>query len=567
MRYNEMMVKRIVLFLALLMIGLVSSRALLNGKVFFTHDFVHVARIAEMQRGLQAGDFPVQWSQNFGYGYGMPLFLFYGPLPYYVGAVLYLGLNNATWAYLALFLIANGVTLWGAYKLGKELSGILGGVLLAVLLTMAPYRAVNLFVRGAVSELWGMMFLPWLVWGWVLVAKKKPWGWLTITLSTAGILLSHNLSALTLLPTALICGIAVYFWLGSSKKKQSIHSFWRWLVQGFLAQLLGIALSAFYFIPAFLEKSETKLSDLILTGYFDYHNHFLYLRQFFQDKWTYGGSEWGPNDGISFFLGYGTLLAVVLFAVYAYREFRRNKLSRRLLVSSGCLLFALLLMLLTTQKTLWFWERLPLLNYLQFPWRLLSSIGFVLALLGTLVTTSLGQKSKYFVLAIFVVTTFSSWRYFQPESYLDDANALFYTDAGRIQVEMSGILPDYIPRDVADSLNPPGALVLSTSKVVTEILKNDPSEKLLTTESNKPTSVSLAMADFPGWRAYLDGTAVAHQTSTDGLIDVALPEGKHLLSLKFAATPLRRVANTISFIAVCILVGMLYNTTKKSDEK
>lgn len=567
MRYNEMMVKRIVLFLALLLIGLVSSRALLSGSVFFTHDFVHVARIAEMRRGLEAGDFPVQWSQNFGYGYGMPLFLFYGPFPYYVGAVIYLCLGNAVWAYLALFLIANVVTIWGAYKLGKELSGILGGTLLAALLTLAPYRAVNLFVRGAVSELWGMMFLPWLVWGWLLLAKKNKWGWLTISLATAGILLSHNLSALMLLPTALVLSVAVYFWIGSKKHEQSLHSFWRWLVQGLLAQLLGIAISAFYFIPAFLEKSETKLSDLILTGYFDYHNHFLYLRQFLQDRWAYGGSEWGPNDGISFFLGYGTLLATVLFAVYAYREFRRNKLSRRLLVSSGCLLFALFLMLLTTQKTLWFWDHVPLLNYLQFPWRLLSSIGFVLALAGTVATTSLGQKSKYLVLAIFLVTAISSWRYFQPESYLDDASALFYTDADRIQAEMSGILPDYIPRDVSDSLTPPGALVLSTSKVDTEILKNDPSEKLLMTESNKPTSVSLAMADFPGWKAYLDGMEVAHQTSGDGLIDVALPEGKHFLSLKFAATPLRRVANGISFLAVCILVGTLYNSTKKSDEK
>lgn len=567
MRYNEMMVKRIVLFLALLLIGLVSSRALLSGSVFFTHDFVHVARIAEMRRGLEAGDFPVQWSQNFGYGYGMPLFLFYGPFPYYVGAVIYLCLGNAVWAYLALFLIANVVTIWGAYKLGKELSGILGGTLLAALLTLAPYRAVNLFVRGAVSELWGMMFLPWLVWGWLLLAKKNKWGWLTISLATAGILLSHNLSALMLLPTALVLSIAVYFWIGSKKHEQSLHSFWRWLVQGLLAQLLGIAISAFYFIPAFLEKSETKLSDLILTGYFDYHNHFLYLRQFLQDRWAYGGSEWGPNDGISFFLGYGTLLATVLFAVYAYREFRRNKLSRRLLVSSGCLLFALFLMLLTTQKTLWFWDHVPLLNYLQFPWRLLSSIGFVLALAGTVATTSLGQKSKYLVLAIFLVTAISSWRYFQPEAYLNDANALFYTDADRIQAEMSGILPDYIPRDVSDSLTPPGALVLSTSKVDTEILKNDPSEKLLTTESNKPTSVSLAMADFPGWKAYLDGMEVAHQTSGDGLIDVALPEGKHFLSLKFAATPLRRVANGISFLAVCILVGTLYNSMKKSDEK
>ena len=82
------------------------------------------------------------------------------------------------------------------------------------------------------------------------------------------------------------------------------------------------------------------------------------------------------------------------------------------------------------------------------------------------------------------------------------------------------------------------------------------------TESNKPTSVSLAMADFPGWKAYLDGMEVAHQTSGRWLNWRRTARRKHFLSLKFAATPLRRVANGISFLAVCILVGTLYNSMK-----
>jgi hypothetical protein len=52
--------------------------------------FAAIAAVAwlsnrEMERSLQRFEFPVRWSANFGFGYGMPLFNFYAPLPYYLG--------------------------------------------------------------------------------------------------------------------------------------------------------------------------------------------------------------------------------------------------------------------------------------------------------------------------------------------------------------------------------------------------------------------------------------------------------------------------------------------------
>ena len=85
------------------------------------HDLNHQARIFEMARGLKEGVFPVIWSENLGFGFGMPLFEFYAPLPYFFGAVWYIIGFNLTDSVKLMMLFANILTVLGAYFLGKEI--------------------------------------------------------------------------------------------------------------------------------------------------------------------------------------------------------------------------------------------------------------------------------------------------------------------------------------------------------------------------------------------------------------------------------------------------------------
>ncbi len=558
MRYNEKMLKRVLVPLMLLVILLVSSRSFFLGKLFFLHDFTHAARIVEMSRGLQDGDFPVQWSKNFGYGYGMPLFLFYGPFPYYIGALLYLTLNSVSWSILVLFSIVNIVTLLGSYRLGKELSGYTGGVVFAALYTLAPYRAVNLFLRGALNELWAMALLPWLVLGWYLMTKKHRWAWLYISVSTAIIILSHNLSALYFVPLGFFIGLLLFFW--KRKNKNGTHQdLISLIVKGLLSATLGFGLSAFYALPAFLEKSFTKLDQQVLTGYFDYHNHFLYLRQFLLDNWRYGGSEWGPNDGINFFLGYGVLLGLG-FAVF--QTVRRIKHERKQTSLIMILLFITMggLILVTTQKTLWLWENLPMIAYLQFPWRLLGAIAFVATLIIVMSLKNHIFGKRALLIIITTVTLFTSFRYFVPAFYYESDTGPYYTDAVRIQKEMSGILPDYIPKTFNTDIESFQQLVENSEVLTTTVLKDATSQKIIAVEAKQPTLITISVANFPGWKAYLDGAETQILTSDNGLIQVVLPEGKHLLSLDFGMTSVRLWGYLISTLSVILLSANLFST-------
>lgn len=564
MRYNEKMLKRVVVFLMLFVILFVSSRSFLLGKLFFLHDFTHAARIAEMSRSLEDGDFPVQWSKNFGYGYGMPLFLFYGPFPYYIGAFLYQILNSASWSILFLLIIVNIVTLLGSYRLGKELSGYTGGVIFAALYTLAPYRAVNLFLRGAINELWAMALLPWLVLGWCLVIKKHRLGWLYISLSTTIIILSHNLSALYFVPLGFLIGLLLFFW-NRKKSKSMYHDLKSLLVKGLLSSLLGIGLSAFYALPALLEKSFTRLDEQILTGYFDYHNHFLYLRQFLLDNWKYGGSEWGPNDGINFFLGYGVFFGLGLAVFHALKNFKRESKQTILIMF---LLFITMgsLILLTTQKSLWLWENLPMIAYLQFPWRLLSAIVFIATVIIVITFSNNLKRKRLLLLIIVSITLVTSFRYFVPSAYYHSNNGLYYTDAVRIQREMSGILPDYIPKTFNTEIEPFQHLLKVSEITQVTILKDATSQKLIAVKAKEPALITISIANFPGWKAYLDGTEIPIHTSENGLIEVNLTEGEHLLSINFEATKIRMWSYLITMISTILLVVKLYSTQAKKQE-
>ena len=531
-----------------------------------------------MARALHDGHFPVRWSQNFGYGYGMPLFQFYGPLPFYLGGILYLFSQNVILNIKALFLLSNVGTALGGYLLGKKLFGRQGGLVTAAALTLAPYRAVNLFVRGALSESWAIMFLPWILLGAIKIFHQEKQGWLVFCLGLVGLFLSHNITTMLFLPV-LVLFVLGYLLMMVWRQASELYRNGRFrglnllrISSRFLGGgLLAAGMSAFYLVPAFFEKGFTQVENFILTSYFDYHLHFLYIRQFFNASWGFGGSEWGVTDGISFFLGWGQWFALGLFALVLlarlWQWIRKEKAifpSKRVFALTG--LFGLLLgggLYMSLLKSQWLWDALPLLAYAQFPWRWLS-IGIVMmALLVGAVTWFLPKKllRGYLSLWLVVIMAVGSAWYFRPESYLEDSNQFYYTDPHRIRRQLSGILPDYISSNMATepSIIPEG-LVVNEAELDAEqyqVLVDRTQEKLVRTDFDRDTLLNLAVAEYPGWQLTIDDQRWNRQHGPDGNIAVLVPSGEHLVSLRFLDTPLRAYADWASLLAWVVFVYLL----------
>ncbi len=375
---------------------------------FQMHDFTHVARLVELDLGFKMGQLPPRWAPDFGWGYGMPLFHFYGPLPYYLAELLYKTSVPAVWAIKAMFALNYLAGFYFMYLWAKEYWGKWGGFISGLAFVYLPYRAVEFYVRGSLGELTAMTFIP------LLFYALKKHRLILASLAWSGIFLSHNVIALFSLSF-----IGLYF-IWHWKR-------WRnWLV----VSGLTLVLTAWFVIPAFFEKDLTVVDNLT-GGYSHYSLHFIYLRQLWARSWGYGGSIFGLEDGLSFQLGWPHLL-LILPSVFLWRRLSW------LWLSLGLSIFMM------TFHSKFIWDKIPLLALAQFPWRLLAFAGtFVAFLSGS------GIKNKFLALVAGVLIVTLNFNYFRPQKFspVDD---YYYTDRQRISSQMSDILQDYLPKNYAD---------------------------------------------------------------------------------------------------------------------
>lgn len=537
----------------------------LQPKFFHLHDWTHVARLAELERGVVEGQLPVRWSANLGYGYGMPQFSFYGSLFYYFGLIFRTVGLSYVWSIKLTAIFITLLAYWGLFKLGSLLWGKWAGLLVAVAGTYAPYRMVDLYVRGAFGELSGITFFILTFYAIVLWSKKPVMkNSLFVVISGAGILLSHNLMALISAPF-------IFIWAGYwiiREKRIRTH-----LVEIIGMCLLTVGLSAFYVLPAFLEKDYT-LAEKLTTGYSNYNLHFLYIRQFWNSKWGYGGSIWGTDDNISFQLGKVQIVLTATIAVLSLVKLIRRKyraipyLSLVIFFMLGTSLF------LTIMKSKFIWDIVELFAYIQFPWRFLS-VAMVFIALGLGLLKEFVSKKSWPIVSLLLAAVIigSQVGYARPESFLDSDDGLYYADSGRIRSEMSEVIPDFLPT----SANPKELPIIKDESerfsfipnVEYGIDINRGHEFSIVALINNPSRLKIGIFDFPGWTIYVDGDKVKHSISPEGLIQLDLmpKSAETRISGKFEETPLRKISNLISvaslFVCISIFINHSYVKAKK----
>lgn len=376
---------------------------------FQMHDFTHVARLVELDLGFKLGHFPPRWAPDFGWGNGMPLFHFYGPLPYYLAELFYVGGVSAVWAIKLIFaanFFAGAVFMyrWAGINWSR-----LGAIVSALAFVYLPYRAVQFYVRGSLAELTAMTFIPLFYYA---VQKRKI---ILAALAWTGIFLSHNVIALFSL--AIFCLYFLWQWRE-----------WRhWLIVG----LLTLGLSAWFIVPAYFEKDLTIVGTLT-EGYSNYKFHFIYLRQLVSREWGYGGSIFGLEDDISFQLGWPQVALAAFSGLLLWRRYFY------FLVVLGLSIFMM------TFHSQFIWDRVPILALAQFPWRLL-------AFAATLVAFFAGAKieSGRWAAAAIALIIMLNFAYFRPEKF-SPVEDYYYTDRQKIASQMSDILQDYIPKNYGD---------------------------------------------------------------------------------------------------------------------
>lgn len=510
-----------------------------NQRFFYTQDYIFIARLGQMSTALSSGQFPVRWAPDLRYG--EPIFNFYAPLPYYIGAIIHFLGFNFIWTAKILFILSALFSAFCMYLLSKKLFGRQAGFLAAVLYTYAPYKAVDMYVRGSLSETWAFIFFPLIFYSSLLLARQFSLKNCTfLGFSLAGLFLTHNVTTIMFLPFLSIW----WLYLILTEKKLIIS------LRFFLASILGLGLSAFFLLPATFERSLIQTKYLIV-GYFNFRAHFVAIKQFFSLFWGYGSSLWGPEDGLSFQIGLVNLAVLAIAIVLAFFH-RKNKKFLLLMLFAG--LSFLSSVFLQHNKSAFIWEAIPLMAFIQFPWRFLGISIFITALAGSAITPYL-KSTIYFILII--VAMLSTLLYFRPKDYVDDS---FFDKFLNIEAMHKGedLTKDYLPVWVS-SVDGERFDVPRGEQINVSDIKKTSTSMQFSVNAESDTTVEVPITYFPGWEVSLDSQIISQsEPSKMGLIRFDLPQGSHMVAVILKDTLIRTLGNLISLASILLVAIILF---------
>ena len=523
-----------------------------------------IYRVFSLNASWQAGVFYPRLSADLAYAYGVPLFQFYPPLASYVAElfhVLGLGFVHTIKATYVLGFVCAGL---GTYVYVARLYGARAGALLAAVAYMyAPYYFVDVYKRGALAEALALALLPWILWAFYNLHQTGGRGWFVLSApALAALVLTHNILSLFFL-LLLMVYLAV---LGLGR--------WWWLCLAAVGLALG--LSAFFWLPAIAERTYVNFSRMT-QGMYDVSRNLLPLRDLLQGSFIFDYAvpqafRWG-------------LLPAILTSSGLVVGLWKLKSQRRLLLFFALVVAIALLLQSRTGAT--FWTRLPLVNFIQFPWRLQTFVALGGAILiGALPalfmrpsqTATDRPDSRYGwlmtgVLAVVLIltATVQLWPAYQAAWQASkfgesDISRQYMYARGRTDFELFG---DYQPIGVAATMTEVmNGVSMPTESgpppwptPIVQVRRWRPAQ--IVTQVTAQTSFPLALHRFyfPGWQARVDGQAAPVYPSGElGLVTVDVPAGDHAVELRFGDTPLRRFANGLSLLSLGIWLALAIPT-------
>lgn len=504
---------------------------------FATQDIIFLTRIMAAANALKEGQIPIRWVDELRYG--EPLFNYYAPLPYYFAGLLNIaGLDILSSAKITII----GVTFFSAffmYLLVKTVWGAFEGLLASFLYLFSPYRAVDLYIRGAFSESLAFIWYPLIFWLQIKLAEninKKTFVLLSLSLSF--LVLTHNISAVMFLPFFFIFSLFI------SLTRKKIKLFWYFM----LSFVLSLFLSAFYWVPALFENNFVQTNKTVLS--LDYFiNQFVNLSQFIYPSWNVSII---PHE-----LGFIQILLILpTLLLFVFKKTAKNRI-----YFGVFFLFFLFSIFIQTKSSLNLWLILPLIGFLQFPWRFSAVAIFMLSLLDGACLANITNKTVRIILFITIISIviITQINYFQPKNYNRS-----YQDRDLIHFEDEYLPKDYLPSGVKEETEvkilKPQPLG-NTSVLNIYNFKQNSVSYSFRVSLEKPIEVIIPVYYFPGWTASVNNqTKSISKQPKSGLIVLSLSSGNNDVKLTFKNTKIREIANILSLVSLS-LTGLWFVKT------
>jgi hypothetical protein len=549
------------------------------------HDFdFHLLNWMEAARQFSDGNLHPHWAFSPAFNAGEPRFVFYPPLSWTLGATLgallthYPSMTQAagwTAAPIIFIWIAIAISGFMMHRLARAFLSANAALIAGTLYLANPYMLFTAYERSAYAELLAAAWIPLL---FHAILRER--------VTVKGIAVPVALLWLTNVPAAIIgsytLAVLAAIRLISTCRRETAGSLQLALktIAGFL---LGLALAAFYIIPAAHERGFVQIAMATIAGMRIDHN-FLF---------AHTGTS--PDDLLhDQVLHTASFIAVVLLAATAIALATARRATNpgapylasemwepRHNIPFPALPLAILTAGVTFLLTPWsapIWNHAPEAAYLQFPWRLLVIVApiFALAVAHALTSSFAPWRSAEpaahagAVAFLAAILAFPAYHLFRqpcdPEDTASARLALFQSNAGTDPTD------EYTPvtadNDFLKPNNPPYWLADSPTAPAPAATRPGPARMHISVTAPRAEELILNLREYPAWRITLNGAPTPHSAQRpDGLIVIPIPGGPSTIDVRYAHTHDQTLGDAITLLALGVFVFSLRAGHKVSDTR
>lgn len=524
----------------------------------------HLESWLEVVRQWHQGVFYPHWAAAANYEAGEPRFVFYPPISWMLGALLGIVLPW-TWTSLVFTLIAFLGCAYGFYAMAREWMPDDAAAFAACIYVVNPYLMFVAYERAAYGELLAAALLPLVV----LSGLRRAPATLPLGLTVASLWLTDA-------PAAVMgCYMLAVIALAAA----AVERRWRLVARAIGGVALGLALAAFYIVPAWYEQRWVEIARALAPG----------MR--IEDSFLFGHTGDAYHDQLLRMASWIAIALLALTLVAAVRSRKTGTLWKALVVIAA--LIAFLLLPFSNQA----WQHLPELRFLQFPWRWLLTLGICsaglcgLALRGGFREAKTRRDIRSRAVCALLLACCMAWIstvfFWQPCDDEDNVAAQISTfhdggfegtdeytadgaDNGDIQIGLPRVrvLASFDANEADSSIaqNPAWKPAASLSARV-QVEQWNIEHKRLSIITPAADYAVLRLMDYPAWRVRVNGVLLGAQPHReDGLMAVPLAAGVSEITISYGTTGDVWLGRAISLVALIVL-AILYLTRRKYHPK
>jgi hypothetical protein len=581
------------------------------------HDIAfHLSSWMDVARQWQMGVVFPHWAALANYGYGEPRFIFYPPISWCLGAALGLLLpwKMVPGAFIFFSLVLAGLSM---HRLARGRMSPQAALAAAVIYAVNPYFLVIAYLRSDFAELLAAAIFPLAVHYLLECLATQPqqnpadpnpadpnpadpnpadpnpadkahagqnapryrqiaplaviYAAMWLTNDPAAVVATYALSLL----------LVMDFVSGGRNTFKQLHARTNMLVLGGAGLALGLALAAFYLVPAAFEQRWVNISQAVSAG-LRYNESFLFT-------WILDPEHNLVNLEVSAIAS--LMIALIgIGAVVSHRRMRRaaeaagtraglDRASKSIWAPLAFLGAASTFMMFPASAA--FWRYAPKLRFVQFPWRWLfvlavgfayfwgemaaasgtprgapwhsrlhrpaaqiaTQIAIIVALAATGVTLATMAWWDTEDVPVMLAAVQSGSGYEGVDEYCTRGGDQY--NLAR-EAPLVGLLPP-------DTLVPADAHALPVAGSIT-VLSWQPQRKVFTVEATQPLKVALRLMYYPAWKVRVNGSPGDAEADADsGQMIIPLRPGFSRVEVNFGWTADRAAGLALSLAAIIVL--------------